>query len=211
MPAADRIAGIDEAGRGALAGPVVAGACLIHCELHKRRGAVPWWSPTKRGSDVKIADSKHLTPEERLRSFAWICEHLPFGVGIVSQEIIDTKGILFANQSAMRRALSMLRTKTDVQHLLIDGRDAFTFALPHTSIIRGDQTEPSIAAASIVAKVTRDLLMCRAEHVFPGYGFDEHKGYGTEPHRTMLRALGLCPLHRRTFVKTFLTEQLQLM
>jgi ribonuclease HII len=208
MPEPEHIAGIDEAGRGALAGPVVAGACLITCELFRRRGSVPWWSPDRKGRDIRIADSKQLTPEERSVSFAWICSHMPFGVGIVSQEIIDAKGILFANQLAMRRALHMLRSKTDITRVLVDGKDAFTFDLPHASIIRGDQTEANIAAASIVAKVTRDRLMCRAERIFPGYGFDEHKGYGTEPHRRSLSALGVSALHRKTFVKTFLSEQL---
>ena len=210
MSTHEYVAGIDEAGRGALAGPVVAGACLITAELFLRRGSVPWWSPSKKGRKIRIADSKQLTSEERAQSFAWICTNIPFGVGIVSQEVIDAKGILFANQLAMRRALSMLRSKTDITRVLVDGKDAFTFELPHTSIIRGDQTESCIAAASIVAKVTRDTLMCRAERIFPGYKFAEHKGYGTEPHRESLSKLGVSVLHRRTFVKTFLSEQLSL-
>ncbi len=203
-------AGIDEAGRGALAGPVVAGACMIPVALFKRGRSAVWWSPTKRGSEIAIADSKQLTPEERARSFLWICAHVPFGVGIVSQEIIDQKGILYANQLAMRKALAMLRGKTQIDHTLVDGNDKFTFDVPHTSIIRGDQSEPCIAAASIVAKVTRDTLMQRADGIFPGYGFAEHKGYGTDTHRQNIAREGVCILHRKTFVKTFLTEQLAL-
>ncbi len=204
------IAGIDEAGRGALAGPVVAGACVITKELFVHRGSVPWWSPHKTGREIRIADSKHLSPEERLVSFAWICENLPFGVGIIGSDIIDSRGILLSNQMAMRRALAMLRAKTHIESALIDGKDAFTFDVPHTSVIRGDQSHACIAAASIVAKVTRDLLMQRAEHVFPGYGFAVHKGYGTPLHREGLTNLGPCVLHRSLFISTFLSKQLSL-
>lgn len=204
------VAGIDEAGRGALAGPVVAGACVITKELFARRGSVNWWSPNKKGRAIRIADSKHLTPEERLITFRWICENLPFGVGIVGSDIIDAKGILASNQMAMRRALAMLKSKAKVTSALIDGKDAFTFDVPHTSVIRGDQSHACIAAASIIAKVTRDLLMQRAEHVFPGYGFAVHKGYGTPLHREGLTSLGPCVLHRSLFIGTFLSQQMQL-
>lgn len=202
------VAGIDEAGRGALAGPVVACACIVRPEVHKRRG---FWSPHTRGTEVMICDSKQLTPAERERSLLWLLDNASFGIGIVSQASVDQVGILKANHMAMCHALSLLRRKTPVEHVFVDGKDAYTFDVPHTSIIRGDQSEPCIAAASIIAKVTRDHLMCRACSIFPGYGFSEHKGYGTQSHYESLTKLGVSILHRKTFTKTFLSEQLELL
>lgn len=210
LPAEPTIAGIDEAGRGALAGPVVAGACVMTQELFEHRGKRKWWSPSKRGSDVIICDSKQMEPEEREAAFAWITEHLPFGVGIVSQDIIDRKGILAANQEAMRRALAQLRQKTSIESILFDGRDKFSFDLPHTSVIRGDSIYPCIAAASIVAKVTRDRLMMKMDRVFQNFAFAVHKGYGTALHHECLLKWGVSTVHRKTFVKTFLAEQTEM-
>lgn len=200
------IAGIDEAGRGALAGPVVAGACLLPCEVFRRRSSRPHWSPfqKKPAQDCIIADSKMMSPEERERSFAWITAHCAFGVGIVGHDVIDRFGILHATEKAMQMALDELRSKADVTQLLIDGRDKFRFPLPHKSIIRGDSLEPCIAAGSILAKVTRDRLMIEHANIFPAYGFDGHKGYGAERHIAAIKAHGPCVIHRTTFLTRIL-------
>ena len=203
------IAGIDEAGRGALAGPVVAGACVITTPLFRRRNHFPQWSPfhKKSDGDVFIADSKLLSPEERERSYAWIIEHCHWGVGIVSHIAIDKRGILRATELAMLLALEDLRTRCAPTSLLIDGRDNFRFPLPHQSIIRGDQTEPAIAAGSIIAKVTRDRIMREQALHHPLYGFEGHKGYGSERHIATIREHGPCELHRKTFLLKILENQ----
>ena len=205
----DLIAGIDEAGRGALAGPVVAGACVITTPLFRRKHHLPRWSPDKKKSDGEclIADSKILSPEERETSFAWITAHCFWGVGIVSQKVIDRRGILFATNAAMLLALEDLRAKTFVDALLVDGRDKFHFPLAHRSIIRGDQTEPAIAAGSIVAKVTRDRLMREYGKEFPLYGFAQHKGYGAPNHLLAIEQHGVCPLHRKSYLRSLLENQ----
>jgi ribonuclease HII len=203
------IAGMDEAGRGALAGPVVAAACIIPSPLFRRRSSSPRWSPFRRAreNDCLVADSKLLTPKERDIAFEWITSHCLFGIGIVSHADIDARGILWATQTAMQRALVQVRRLQEPASLLVDGRDRFRFSIPHTSIIRGDQTEPTIAAASIIAKVTRDRLMIRSDPVFPGFGFAIHKGYGTEEHLSRIRDVGPCPIHRRYFLRSLLCEQ----
>lgn len=204
------IAGIDEAGRGALAGPVVAGACVVQGICTKDRRDPPRWSP-EGFPDVLIADSKALTPEQRELSFAWILAHCAVGIGIVSQEVIDTKGILHANETAMRAALAQLRQSMNVDRVLVDGNDKFSFPVPHTSIIRGDQTEVCIAAASILAKVTRDRIMIKLDTLFPVYGFASHKGYGSAEHRNAVLTHGSCCVHRQTFLQKLLSEQLALL
>ena len=203
------IAGIDEAGRGAVAGPVVAGACVITDELFRRRKTFPCWSPFKRAHDPDclIADSKLLSPEEREHSYAWITQHCHWGVGIVSHVVIDKRGILRATELAMLLALEDLRTHCTPSSLLIDGRDDFHFPIPHRSIIRGDQTEPSIAAGSIVAKVTRDRMMRLQGSRFPLYGFEHHKGYGAPKHLELIKEHGPCEIHRKTFLRAILENQ----
>jgi ribonuclease HII len=201
------IAGIDEAGRGALAGPVVAAACILPFPLFKRRASRVCWSPfrRKRSLDCIIADSKQMTPSERDVAYAWIVTHCTFGVGIVSHDVIDREGILAANERAMQRALHTLRRAAQPTFLLVDGCDHFWFDLPHASVIRGDESEPCIAAASILAKVTRDRLMMRAGRVF-GYGFEGHKGYGSEEHIDTIRRKGPCAIHRKTFLRNVLAS-----
>lgn len=179
------IAGIDEAGRGALAGPVVAAACILQV----------------RKVPAFIRDSKQLTPEERETAFGWIASHCAYGVGIVDAREIDASGILPATEKAMQKAVAELSDIVRPTYLLVDGRDKFWFDLPHTAIIRGDETEPCISAASIVAKVTRDRLMIEYHRTFPHYDFDEHKGYGVPMHFAAIAAHGSCQLHRRTFLK----------
>jgi ribonuclease HII len=208
MEQTEIIAGVDEAGRGALAGPVVAGACILLPELFRRRRAFHW-SPYKRKPliDCLIADSKMLEPHEREVSYEWIAAHCIWGVGIVPAEVIDAVGILRANEQAMRLAVAMLAEKTRPTLLLVDGNDRYSFAFPHRSIIRGDQSQPCIAAASIMAKVTRDRIMRAHKDAFPQYGFEGHKGYGSAGHIASIRRHGPCPLHRRTFLSAILSEQ----
>jgi ribonuclease HII len=179
------IAGIDEAGRGALAGPVVAGACIL---------------PAGRSVPSFIRDSKQLSPQERERAFVWITKNCAFGAGAVPADIIDRNGILAATELAMQAAIRDLADKQRPTYLLVDGRDHFWFDYPHSSIVRGDESEPCISAASIVAKVTRDHFMKRSHAEFPVYGFYDHKGYGTPVHFSLLEQFGPCPLHRRTFI-----------
>lgn len=200
------VAGIDEAGRGALAGPVVAGTCILTHELFKRCHSAPRWSAFKKkpNPDCLIADSKQLTFDERDIAFEWITAHCAFGVGTVPAEMIDERGILWATHRAMKLALADLRMKANIDHLLVDGRDAFFFDCPHTSIIRGDESQPCIAAASIVAKVTRDRLMIDYSSKFSNYFFEGHKGYGSAEHIAMIREHGPCALHRRSFLTRIL-------
>lgn len=203
------IAGIDEVGRGSVAGPVVAAACVMNADLFRRRHAFPRWSPFKKKptTDILIADSKLLSPEERETSFHWIFATCPIGIGIISAFVVDKRGILYATNQAMLLAMEDLRAKTHVDSLLIDGRDRFHFPLPHQSVIRGDMLHPEIAAASIVAKVTRDRMMREYAKDYPQYGFDGHKGYGSKRHVALIREHGLCPLHRKTFLERILQDQ----
>lgn len=184
------IAGIDEAGRGPLAGPVVAGAC-IDIPLLKEHPL--------------IRDSKKLSEEQREEAFAWIEAHCQFGFGIVDASVIDAEGILTATERAMQEALAMLMKKKKPTYLLVDGRDKFWFDIPHSSIIGGDALEPCISAASIIAKVTRDRLMQQEAKRYPLYGFGEHKGYAAPLHIDMLKAHGPCPIHRLHFLRNILT------
>jgi len=179
------IVGLDEAGRGALAGPVVAGACVLIETLKGRE---------------HIRDSKQLTSDQREEAYEWITEHCTWGVGIVEATYIDKNGILAATERAMQEALSTIEQSVTPTYLLVDGRDKFWFNYPHSAVIRGDESEPCISAASILAKVTRDRLMVEYGEDHP-YGFDEHKGYGTEEHIAAIEKHGVCPLHRKTFLR----------
>jgi len=202
------IVGIDEAGRAPLAGPVVAAACVLECPLYLRRKSWPCWTPfpePSQGVDCLIADSKKLRAEQREQSYMWLTQNCPYGIGITGALDVDRLGILSATEKAMRSAVEALRSRIRGGerrsfYLLIDGCDAFWFDYPHSSIIRGDQVEPCIAAASIIAKVTRDRWMVRAAKKFLAYGFERHKGYGTRAHFEAISRLGPCPLHRRSFL-----------
>ena len=178
-----RIAGIDEAGRGALAGPVVAAAVILP-EKFKHR---------------KLNDSKQLAPELREKIYAELTGdgEVVWGVGIVDSIEIDTINILRATHKAMHIALEGLPGPPE--HVLIDGLPVFPFPFPQTAIIDGDCYSLTIAAASVIAKVTRDRMMRDFCAHFPEYCFDQHKGYGTELHLTKLHELGPCPIHRRSF------------
>jgi ribonuclease HII len=186
------IVGIDEAGRGALAGPVVAGACVLIDDLQQ---------------NPLITDSKKLDPAQREEAFAWIEGNCTFGYGIVDGSEVDENGILACTEKAMNIALSMIEEKATPTYLLIDGRDKFWFNYPKSGVIRGDESEPCISAGSIIAKVTRDRLMIEYASEFPKYGFAEHKGYGAPRHLEALEMFGVCPLHRKTFLSNIKTAE----
>ena len=184
------IAGVDEAGRGPLAGPVVAAAVILpHA-----------WA--KAGLDERLRelnDSKQLTEFQREKFFA-VLTSLPevrYAIAVVDAESIDRINILQATHQAMNEALARLQPQP--QHVLVDGRPVKTMELPCTALVKGDSLSYSIAAASVLAKVTRDRLMVEFDKKFPGYGFAEHKGYGTPQHLAAIAERGPCPIHRRSF------------
>ena len=178
-----RIAGIDEAGRGALAGPVVAAAAILPERFRHR----------------KLNDSKQLSPELREEIYQNLTTRpdIVWAVGIVDSVEIDRINILRASHQAMRIAIAGLTISPE--HALIDGLPVIPFPLPQTAIIDGDCLSLSIAAASVIAKVTRDTLMREFCARFPHYCFSQHKGYGTELHLQKLHEHGPCPIHRRSF------------
>ena len=216
-----QLIGVDEAGRGALAGPVVAGAVLVTKEFLEGR-----WAVARSG---KVNDSKQLTPAQRDEVYAEIEQlaqdgqlHATSGEASVAE--IEELNILGATKLAMRRALEGIyppsafahRTEPDLFaseaevrafqpqvscRVLIDGLALRSFVYPHTGVVRGDARSLCIAMASIVAKVTRDRLMEGLEAKHPGYGFAQHKGYGTDEHRDALLRLGRCPAHRGAFLR----------
>jgi len=177
------IAGIDEAGRGALAGPVVAAVVVLPEKFRHR----------------KLNDSKQLLPEKREEIYRDLVanDSIHWAVGIVDSIEIDTINILRATHKAMRLALSVLAVQPD--HVLIDGLPVFPFPLPQTAVIDGDCYSLTIAAASVIAKVTRDTIMRDFCARYPEYCFSQHKGYGTELHLIKLHEHGPCPIHRRSF------------
>jgi len=179
------IAGIDEVGRGPLAGPLVAAAVILPLKPDIS------WLPLVR-------DSKQLTPERRESLFPLINEAaIGIGIGILPPDAIDSHGMAMAIRKAMCSAVEHLPCPPNF--LLIDHVRLPELDLPQKSIIRGDSLSLSIACASIVAKVTRDRIMVALDEVYPGYGFARHKGYATREHLSQLRRLGVCPIHRRCF------------
>ena len=179
------IAGIDEAGRGPLAGPVVAAAVILPENFRHKT----------------LTDSKQLRAAVREEIY---CELTTEGSGVIwamsiaGHEEIDRINILRATHEAMRRAVTALSVTP--QHALIDGLPVRPFPVPSTALVGGDALSLSIAAASIIAKVTRDRIMLEMDMLYPVYKFSQHKGYGTEAHLAMLRAHGPCPIHRRSFL-----------
>lgn len=179
------IAGVDEAGRGSLAGPVVAGAAVL-----PRRPRGEWLS--------KIHDSKRLTPRQRESALQRMRRaSIATATGAAGSAEIDAVGIIEATRTAMARAIDALPVRPDF--LLLDAILLPDVDIPQRSIIKGDAKCLSIAAASIVAKVSRDAMMRDADAEYPGYGFAQHKGYATRQHIDGIEALGACPIHRRTF------------
>jgi ribonuclease HII len=180
------IAGLDEAGRGCLAGPVVAAAVILPLDNDPMTHL------------VGVCDSKQVPPQERERLYDIIMHYaLAVGVGHGSVALIDERNILQATKYAMCSALAQVTLP--VQALLLDAVRLPTIPLPQRSIIKGDARCLSIAAASIIAKVTRDRLMLQLHEQYPLYGFDHHKGYGTPAHLAALREYGATPLHRQSF------------
>ncbi len=179
------IAGVDEVGRGALAGPVMAAAVILPLGAD-----FPWLR--------LVRDSKQLSPRQRERVFDLVQgAGIPFGLGSVQHATIDEVGIVQATRMAMAQAVESLPSQPDF--LLIDALSLPEVALPQRGIIRGDQLSFSIACASIMAKVSRDRRMTEFDGVYPGYGLARHKGYGTRQHLQCLGQLGPCAIHRRSF------------
>ena len=184
------ICGVDEAGRGPLAGPVCAAAVILpeHLEL------------------PGLNDSKKLSDKKRRELFPLIKEQaIAYGIGLASEKEIDEINILQATYLAMERAMAQLEGKADLA--LIDGNRAKDFGLPVKTVVKGDSLSASIAAASILAKVTRDDMMEAYAGEYPGYGFEIHKGYGTKAHYAALTEKGPSPIHRMTFLKKFYGEK----
>ena len=185
-----RIAGVDEAGRGPLAGPVVAAAAIL---------PAAWATKGLPAELAGLNDSKQLTETQRNAFFEFIraCPEIEFGVAEVGADVIDVINILEATHRAMNEALGRLRPLPP--HALVDGRPVKTLRVPQTAIVKGDARSYSIAAASVLAKVTRDRLMLQAHARWPEYGFAEHKGYGTAKHLAAIARHGACAIHRKTF------------
>jgi len=185
-----RVAGVDEAGRGPLAGPVVAAAAVLP----------PKWGESGLPGELEgLNDSKQLTAAQRERFFGFItaCGEIEFAIAQVGAGQIDAINILRATHRAMNSALAQLQPAP--QHVLVDGLPVKTMLIPQTAIVKGDARSYSIAAASVLAKVTRDRLMVEFDRQWPEYGFAGHKGYGTAQHLAAITAYGPCPIHRRSF------------
>lgn len=184
------ICGVDEAGRGPLAGPVCAAAVILPPHV----------------AIAGLDDSKKLSDQRRRALLPVIQEQaIAYGIAFASHEEIDQINILQATFLAMKRALQQLTVSPELA--LIDGNRQTDFGLPVQTVIHGDSLSASIAAASILAKVTRDDAMIALHEQFPEYGFDVHKGYGTKRHYEALRQYGPCPVHRRSFLKKFYGEK----
>lgn len=183
------ICGIDEAGRGPLAGPVVVASVIM----------------PKDSMIEGVNDSKKVSEKKRELLYDKIIEEsIAYGVGIVGQEEIDRINILNATKQALTISLKELQTKPDL--ILVDALNNIdTLQIPYKSIVKGDAKVYSISAASIIAKVTRDRIMRQWDEIYPQYGFITHKGYGTKSHIQAIKENGICPLHRKSFVKKIIT------
>jgi ribonuclease HII len=184
----DLIIGVDEAGRGPLAGPVVAAAVALKTTIFKNR----------------IDDSKKLSLHRRQKAFEEITRKSIFGISVVSEKMIDRINILQATRLAMRQAVISLTKKIAGLnslniHVIVDGKMSLELNWPCTDIVKGDGKSKSIAAASILAKVTRDRIMREYDAIYPEYGFSRHKGYPTESHREILNRIGPSQIHRKSF------------
>lgn len=200
-PKVQYVVGIDEAGRGPLAGPLAMGGVLIPIEA-------AWFRKFSRG----VRDSKQLSPDEREAWYKKIFQFqkegkLHFSVTFINSKTIDKRGLSFALHDAVRRTLKKLGAVPEVTTVLLDGSlcapKEFIF---QRTIIRGDESEPVISLASIVAKVLRDRKMTALAKKFPEYGLDVHKGYGTKKHRDAIKLHGLSPLHRKSFCGAFIAN-----
>ena len=187
------VACVDEAGRGPLAGPVVACAVVLLPKPGLGRRPKPGLG--------RVRDSKKLSPKRREEVYKTVKEHpaIQWGIGIVSEKVIDKINIFQATKLAMKRAVANLERNTPVDFLIVDGNMSIDMPIPQESIVKGDEKVFSCALASIIAKVTRDRMMLRYHKKYPQYGFDKHKGYGTKLHIATLKQHGPCPIHRRSF------------
>ena len=185
---ATKICGIDEAGRGPLAGPVVVAAVIM----------------PKDSMIEGVNDSKKVSETKREKLYEEITESaIAWGVGIIDPKEIDNINILNATKKGLTKALKELVEKPDI--ILVDALTGIdTLGIPYQSIIKGDAKSYSIAAASIIAKVTRDRIMRQWDEIYPEYGFEKHKGYGTKAHIEVIKNDGICPIHRKSFVKNFI-------
>lgn len=186
------VAGVDEVGRGAWAGPIVAGAVLLTPKFLTAIKPLPWFG--------KVNDSKLLSPTMRGRIFNGLRHKIPWAVGVVSSQQIDAMGIAVANKLAVTLAVKNLRKRPDfvlVDYVAKLGGEVA--GVPARVLVDGDARVFAIALASIVAKVHRDKLMVDYAQKYPGYDFAQHKGYGTQEHRRCLASLGPCPAHRRSY------------
>ena len=185
------LAGLDEAGRGALAGPIVAGAVILPLNFSLK----------------ELGDSKKLTNTQRREAFILIQEKCDWAVGFSSAEEVDSVGVKKATREAMWRAIQKL--KSQPQTLLVDGNDHFQFDIPREEYIKGDDKIPVISAASIVAKVTRDDYMIALAKKYSQFGFENHMGYGAESHMKLLEQEIYCPEHRKSYnpLRTVLTQK----
>ena len=183
-----KICGIDEAGRGPLAGPVVVAGVIM--------------PPDSMIEGVN--DSKKVSEKKREKLYDLILEEaLTYSVAIIGQDVIDEINILNATKQGVTNVVENLEIKPDL--ILVDALNGIdTLGIPYDSIIKGDAKCYSIAAASIIAKVTRDRIMREWDNIYPEYGFEKHKGYGTAAHIAAIREHGLCPIHRRSFTKNFI-------
>jgi ribonuclease HII len=190
------VVGLDEAGRGALCGPVVAAAAMVKFKIQNAKCKM-------KIQNLKllreIRDSKKLTSQKRKELYRRIvkCPFIKWGIGKVSEKVIDKINILEATKLAMKRAIKNLKKKPDF--LILDGNFKLDLPILQKSIVKGDEKVLSCAMASIIAKVTRDRIMEKYAKKFPEYGFEKHKGYGTKFHLRMLKKYGPCKIHRRSF------------
>ena len=188
LKGAKKICGIDEAGRGPLAGPVVVAAAIM-----------------PEDSFIEgVNDSKKVSEKKREKLYDEITSSaIAWGVGIIEPQEIDDINILNATKKGLTKALKELVEKPDI--ILVDALTGIdTLGIPYQSIIKGDAKSYSIAAASIIAKVTRDRIMRQWDEIYPEYGFEKHKGYGTKAHIEVIKNDGICPIHRKSFVKNFI-------
>ena len=184
------ICGVDEAGRGPLAGPVCAAAVIL-----PPNAEIPGLNDSKKLSDKKRRELYPIIKEQAIA----------YGIAFADHSEIDEINILQATYLAMERAINKLSVKPELA--LIDGNRAKDFGIPVQTVVHGDSLSASIAAASVLAKVTRDDLMLQMAEEYPGYGFEIHKGYGTKAHYAALTEKGPCPIHRMTFLKKFYGEK----
>ena len=187
LKGATKICGIDEAGRGPLAGPVVVAAVIL----------------PKDSMIEGVNDSKKVSEKKREKLYDEITSSaITWGVGIIDQKEIDDLNILNATKKGLTAAVAGLTERPDI--ILVDALTGIdTLGIPYQSIIKGDAKSYSIAAASIIAKVTRDRIMRQWDEIYPEYGFEKHKGYGTKAHIEVIKNNGICPIHRKSFVKNF--------